>query len=430
MGANCAASASLGILFCCKGCNAEKLRNAFAYIPPQHSSYAVEDGEDGVGRMIYVLEGLRTYALYVQAAQACSVHWVNTRKGQRIPIAWIRLGSTAGAYGRASASGGKSSSHPYVVLHCHGNATDIGMMMGAYWELAHHLGIIVVGVEYSGYGVATGKPSSGNTYADAEAAYEHLIQCGVPPDRIVAYGQSVGSGPVMSLAAKHDMAGVILHSPLLSGIKVIDPKPDQCCRPSCMFGCFDFYPNDKRMKVITCPALIIHGQKDEVVPFYHGAKLHHLCPSGQKWQPYFPRNAGHNDIVESNALGYFNEVAHFLQGLEKNRANGDSALPPMQVEMTDRTQAHPQVSVGPEDGRYDHMRHGANHAQFIGADGQNQGLNIHHGDSLEVCIGASQSGTSVDGPDTDLDPHAPVGVAPAGGNARTLQINNQQGAHQ
>lgn len=400
MGANCTTSASLAILFCCKGCNAEKLRNAFAYIPPQNSSYAVEDGKSGEhGRIVYMLEGLNTYTLYQQAAEACDIHWVKTRRGERIPCAWVKIKGLEPFLGEKDIE-----KHPYVVLHCHGNATDIGMMMAAYWELSQKLGIVVVGVEYSGYGVATGKPSSGNTYADVEAAYEELRERGVPPERIVAYGQSVGSGPAMYAASKYPLAGVILHSPLLSGIKVVDPQPEQCCRPSCMFGCFDFYPNDKRMKNITCPALIMHGQKDEVVPFYHGARLHYVCPGPQKWQPYFPRNAGHNDIVESNARGYFNEVAHFLHGLEKRRKGSlldpsGVGVAPVQVDMEHRVPGQPVIPVGPEDGRYAKMR------GEQGDQAQNK-----PGEGLEVCIGA---------PDVD-DPEQGGRVKP-GKDARTLQ---------
>merc|ERR1719219_1379368 len=48
---------------------------------------------------------------------------------------------------------------PFVLIHCHGNATDVGLMMSAYWELSKQLGVDVVGVEYSGYGQASGSPS-------------------------------------------------------------------------------------------------------------------------------------------------------------------------------------------------------------------------------------------------------------------------------
>jgi hypothetical protein len=260
------ASCSIGCLFCCQRCNAEKLRNAFLFVPPP-ASYTVEEGPaaagpgreltHGGGRIAYLSEQLRSFSFYQQASDHAEVRFLKSRKGERIPVVWVRRSS-------ASSSGAVPPSEAHkrntlVMLHAHGNATDIGMMMGPYLEFTKQLGIEVVGVEYSGYGMSTGQPSVANIQADLEAAYDYVVASGVPPERIVAYGQSVGGGPVMALCATRQLAGVILHSPFLSGIKVIDPDPDKCCRPSCMCRCFDFFHNDKRMKQITCPAFVIHG---------------------------------------------------------------------------------------------------------------------------------------------------------------------------
>lgn len=252
---------------------------------------------------MYVLEKLKSFPGHQKAIESCFVHWVETGRRQTIPLVWVaehyadnicswttselsrkEIGSgiDANQYSWTTSELSKREiykdpeklSEPdrespeqnapeeeyaaeeesysgdeqlYVVIHCHGNATDIGLMMGTYWELASRLGIVVVGIEYSGYGLASGEPSLANTEADVEAAYNLAIDRGVPPERIIVYGQSVGSGPAMWLASKANIAGVILHSPLLSGIKAIDPDPTTCCRPSCVFKCFDFYPNDERI---------------------------------------------------------------------------------------------------------------------------------------------------------------------------------------
>jgi dienelactone hydrolase len=200
------------------------------------------------------------------------------------------------------------------------------MMMGPYFELTEQLGIEVVGVEYSGYGMSTGTPSGRNCQADIEAAYDFVVSQGVSPERIVAYGQSVGSGPVVHIASKRQIGGIILHSPMLSGIKVIDPEPDHCCRPSCIYRCFDFFPNDKQMRRLACPGFVIHGQLDDIIPFYHGARLHEATPSDNRWPGYFPRGAGHNDIIEMNAGIYFGEVGSFLRAIAYKAATGAEVI--------------------------------------------------------------------------------------------------------
>lgn len=69
------------------------------------------------------------------------------------------------------------------------------------------------------------QPSEQNTYADIDAAFDHLVgPLGVPEEDVILYGQSVGSGPTVDLAArKRKIRGVVLHSPLLSGVRVMYP---------------------------------------------------------------------------------------------------------------------------------------------------------------------------------------------------------------
>jgi len=265
--------------------------------------------------------------LYRQAAEVAEVRWVRTRRDTQVPMVWLRNKAARSNGSDASEASSPSAEPPLVLLHCHGNATDIGMMMGPYYELSKILGIEVVGVEYSGYGAASGRPSSGNCYADVEAVYDHLVSLGIPSNRIIAYGQSIGSGPVSGLAVKRQLGGIILHSPLLSGIKVIDPEPEKCCRPSCVYKCFDFFPNDRNVKNFTNPYFIMHGQRDDVVPFYHGLRLHSVGPKAYRWPGYFPDRAGHNDIVETDMRAYFGEVSNFLQDV-KRRAQGIEVNPP------------------------------------------------------------------------------------------------------
>lgn len=69
------------------------------------------------------------------------------------------------------------------------------------------------------------QPTECNTYADIEAAYKCLKdQYGVKDEQLILYGQSVGSGPTVDLASRiPNLRGVVLHSPLLSGIRVLYP---------------------------------------------------------------------------------------------------------------------------------------------------------------------------------------------------------------
>ncbi len=87
-------------------------------------------------------------------------------------------------------------------------------------ELSRLLRVNVMAYDYSGYGCSSGSPTVNNTLADITAVLQCLSDAyGIPASRVVLYGQSVGSGPSCYLAAQRpDLAGVVLHSPLLSGV--------------------------------------------------------------------------------------------------------------------------------------------------------------------------------------------------------------------
>lgn len=69
------------------------------------------------------------------------------------------------------------------------------------------------------------QPTECNTYADIDAAYKCLKEkYGVKDEQLILYGQSVGSGPTLDLASRiPGLRGVVLHSPILSGLRVLYP---------------------------------------------------------------------------------------------------------------------------------------------------------------------------------------------------------------
>ena len=77
----------------------------------------------------------------------------------------------------------------------------------------------------AGYGASSGKPSEKNLYADIEAAWNCLRnRYGISPENIILYGQSIGTVPTVDLASKYEVGAVILHSPLMSGMRVAFPN--------------------------------------------------------------------------------------------------------------------------------------------------------------------------------------------------------------
>jgi len=201
---------------------------------------------------------------------------------------------------------------PAILLHFHGNATDIGVMMAHYMDLAETLGVEVVGMEYTGYGASSGQLHFQHVPSDAEAAFDLVAERCDDPRRIVVYGESVGSAAAVHIAASREVGGLVLHSPLASGLRVIDQSPDECCRPSCMLCCFDIFRNDWKISRVQSPVLIMHGRCDDVVPFHNAERLHQRCREASRVPAYWVHGASHNDLLEADPLGYFERLSIFL----------------------------------------------------------------------------------------------------------------------
>ncbi|EQB78824.1 abhydrolase domain-containing protein [Camelus ferus] len=114
-----------------------------------------------------------------------------------------------------------------------------------------------------------------------------LGKYGVSPENIILYGQSIGTVPTVDLASRYECAAVILHSPLMSGLRVAFPDTRKTY-------CFDAFPSIDKISKVTSPVLVIHGTEDEVIDFSHGLAMYERCPRAV--EPLWVEGAGHNDI--------------------------------------------------------------------------------------------------------------------------------------
>ena len=188
----------------------------------------------------------------------------------------------------------------FTLLVSHGNAEDLSDVH--YWlEDLRKAGFNVLAYDYQGYGTSEGKPSEKNAYQDEEAAYDYLVaSMKIPPDRIIIFGRSVGTGPAVHLAARKPAAGLILQSPFLSAFRVVIPIP---ILP------FDKFPNYKDIRRVHCPVLIMHGTADKIIGFWHGAKLYDLANSPK--QSFWVEQAGHNNFEQIAGDRYIKTIQNF-----------------------------------------------------------------------------------------------------------------------
>jgi pimeloyl-ACP methyl ester carboxylesterase len=196
--------------------------------------------------------------------------------------------------------------NPRAILFLHGNAGNASHRLPNAAELAGR-GADVLLIDYRGYGLSEGTPSESGTYADARAGLAHLIEeRGIPEERIVLFGRSLGGAVAVDLARDRNLAGVILESTFTS---IADVARGMMGPPAAYLarGVFDSASKIDRIRV---PLLFFHGDRDGVIDYALGRRLFELAPEPKRFETL--AGAGHNDTVQVGGRPYFERIAQFL----------------------------------------------------------------------------------------------------------------------
>lgn len=197
----------------------------------------------------------------------------------------------------------------FTLLISHGNSEDLGDDRDWHEDL-RNAGFNVFAYDYEGYGTSEGRPNETRTYQDESAAYSYLVAVlKTPPDRIIIFGKSVGSGPAVHIAARESVAGLIVQSGFTSAFRVMT-------RVSIVP--FDKFPNYKDIRNVHCPVLIMHGTVDSVINFRHGKELFELAnePKKHLWVD----GANHNDLEDVAGENYIKTIQAFAASLNGGQA--------------------------------------------------------------------------------------------------------------
>ncbi|MGE7469515.1 alpha/beta hydrolase [Bosea sp. NPDC003192] len=205
-----------------------------------------------------------------------------------------------------------------VLLFFHGNAGNFaGSGRQSLFRQLTEDGTGLFAVNYRGYGGSTGSPSEGGLAQDARAAYA-AASARFGPDRLVGYGESLGTGVVAKLAAEVPLRAVILQAPYMSTVSVA-----QLRYPYVPVGGLmkDQFRSDLVIGKVKAPLLVMHGQRDSVIPFSQGEALFALANPPKRFIS-FP-DGNHNDL---RLHGSVVEVRRFLADLGANRLSGSATM--------------------------------------------------------------------------------------------------------
>lgn len=195
-----------------------------------------------------------------------------------------------------------------TILYFHGNAGNAANRAPKV-DVIPESGYGLFYLNNRGYGGSSGRPSEEKNIADALLAYDHLTGLGVKGHDIVAYGESLGSGQVVRLAAQRPLRAAILEAPLVS-------------TPAVAQSTYFFLPlrllltdqwrNEDHIRGVQVPVLVLHGAQDRVIPVDHGRRVYDAANEPKQLE-LFPQGA-HSDLFDHGA---WEKAREFLESLQR-----------------------------------------------------------------------------------------------------------------
>lgn len=194
-----------------------------------------------------------------------------------------------------------------VLLMFHGNAVNLGQDL-LRLQICSRLGVNLFEVDYRGYGKSDGSPHEAGVYRDADAAYRYLVEVKRhQPKEIFIHGQSLGGAVAIDLASRRECGGLIVESSFTSA--------GEMARRMFFIPWFAYIPKSRfdslaKIARVRSPVLIVHGTRDEVIPFSMGKSLYEAAPKPKSFLPV--EGAGHNDCFLVGGNQYLQHLGEFI----------------------------------------------------------------------------------------------------------------------
>lgn len=198
------------------------------------------------------------------------------------------------------------------ILYFHGN----GEVVSDYDYIApsyNQLGLNLFVADYRGYGAGQGQPTLSNTVSDASIilkAFDDILHRGQYCSDVFVMGRSLGSISAVEIAyrCQEKIKGLILESGFAGFINLLL----HLGLPAGSLGMEDpEFPNLAKMRTIAVPTLIIHGERDQIIPASEGEALFRSSAASDKRLVLIP-GADHNDIMWTGREMYFQAIREFV----------------------------------------------------------------------------------------------------------------------
>jgi uncharacterized protein len=225
----------------------------------------------------------------------------------RLPLedVWFPAADGARLFGWYVEAGAASA----VLIWCHGNGGNIIHRLENLRYL-HQLGLSVFLFDYRGYGRSQSlRPTESGLYHDALGAYDYVTRKRlVRPERLVLFGRSLGAAVAAEVAVQRPAAALILESPFPS-VEVVARYYYGGLPVHWLLGAK--YRLIDRLPHLSLPKLILHGDRDRIIPIQFGEQVFQAAKPPKEW--YVIHGADHNDTYQVGGGPYFRRIAEFIR---------------------------------------------------------------------------------------------------------------------
>ena len=184
-----------------------------------------------------------------------------------------------------------SSVCPKFAIFFHGNAEDINLATDMLSHIRFTLSINVIAPEFPGYGIYKGYPTEEQIYSDSMSVYDYMTEkMKISPNNIIVFGRSLGTSVATFLASQRKCTALVLISPPMSIRTVVKDILGRFVS----FAVKDRFKCYELIEKVECPILIIHGQSDTLIKYYHATELYNR--SKAPCELILPENMAHNEF--------------------------------------------------------------------------------------------------------------------------------------
>lgn len=207
-----------------------------------------------------------------------------------------------------------------VVLMFHGNGEVMTDYINEFLYAMRGIGLNFCVVDYRGYGLGDGDPCLSAILEDGRAAWDYFTgEVGIPAERIVLLGRSMGSIPALELASAHsdEFMGLVVESGIAGFHRWIDRMEmmiqqmgidAEALKESLMRN----LDHEKKIKAVQRPILILHTENDGIVPSQNARMLYEWAGPERATLNIFPMG-DHNTIFYYNGEEYLELLKKFVE---------------------------------------------------------------------------------------------------------------------